>query len=230
MVTENGKNLRALWKPYLQTIDFKTEPRAIRSETTGFATLFLKYILLLPYRMSTQLFNYYKSRWFLLNVFSSKCKTEVFTSSSGNHKKNKMKMLKIVFLLVLILSAELVRSWSLDEVMHRISICHLPPVKGNCHAKIRRWFYSAKTRGCTQFFHSGCGGNENLFFSKAECEEFCQIVRRPNRESTKGFRVIPYYIAVIPPNSRRLDLTKLHGGYLKNSSIIVNSTGLSGKG
>lgn len=87
-------------------------------------------------------------------------------------------MLKMVFLLVLILSADMVSSWTLDEVMHRISVCHLPPLRGTCRMKIRRWYYSAKKRGCTQFYHSGCGGNQNMFFTKAECEEYCQIVRR----------------------------------------------------
>lgn len=94
-----------------------------------------------------------------------------------------MKMLRVSLFLVLVLSASLVCSSNVDELIHRISVCHLAVDKGNCNMKIHRWYYSAKRKRCVQFFYTGCGGNGNLFFSKVECEDYCQIVRNLIRVS-----------------------------------------------
>lgn len=51
--------------------------------------------------------------------------------------------------------------------------CQLPPEKGPCRARIRRFYYSPSQMTCLRFFYGGCGGNSNNFKSKKECEDAC---------------------------------------------------------
>lgn len=94
-------------------------------------------------------------------------------------------MLRVSLFLMVVLCGSLVCSWNVDELIHRISVCHLTVAKGNCNMKIPRWYYSAKRKQCVQFFYTGCGGNGNLFYSKVECEDYCQIVRNLIRVSSQ---------------------------------------------
>ncbi|KHN72723.1 Collagen alpha-3(VI) chain [Toxocara canis] len=50
--------------------------------------------------------------------------------------------------------------------------CNLPPVTGRCSKSYVLWFYDAENRKCERFSYSGCG-NENRFYSKAQCELTC---------------------------------------------------------
>ncbi|XP_052766205.1 uncharacterized protein LOC128207366 isoform X2 [Mya arenaria] len=52
-------------------------------------------------------------------------------------------------------------------------ICAMPEEAGNCLAYIRNWRYDSLTGQCVQFTYGGCGGNENNFKSREECERFC---------------------------------------------------------
>uniref|UniRef100_A0A915B2F5 BPTI/Kunitz inhibitor domain-containing protein n=1 Tax=Parascaris univalens TaxID=6257 RepID=A0A915B2F5_PARUN len=51
-------------------------------------------------------------------------------------------------------------------------LCSLPPVTGHCSKAYVLWFYNAERRKCERFSYSGCG-NENRFYSRAECELTC---------------------------------------------------------
>ncbi|CAJ0945064.1 unnamed protein product, partial [Mesorhabditis belari] len=57
------------------------------------------------------------------------------------------------------------------------SVCSLP---GNpkeeftCLAYFPMWFYDKENNECKKFIYGGCGGNENRFGSKEECEKICK--------------------------------------------------------
>ncbi|CAN8026940.1 unnamed protein product, partial [Ixodes persulcatus] len=44
---------------------------------------------------------------------------------------------------------------------------------GVCDAHIRRWFFNVKTGNCETFVYGGCGGNENNYKSRKDCEIAC---------------------------------------------------------
>lgn len=50
-------------------------------------------------------------------------------------------------------------------------ICGLVEDAGVCFGSFEKWRYAGGK--CTPFIFGGCGGNENQFDSKAECESFC---------------------------------------------------------
>lgn len=50
-------------------------------------------------------------------------------------------------------------------------ICKQPSVTGRCRARHVRWYYNGKE--CQQFTYGGCGGNQNRFRTKADCERQC---------------------------------------------------------
>ncbi|XP_017075161.2 male accessory gland serine protease inhibitor-like [Drosophila eugracilis] len=57
-------------------------------------------------------------------------------------------------------------------------ICGLPHSRnGNgkisCEAYIPSWSYDAGNNQCVKFIYGGCGGNDNRFNSKENCEEKC---------------------------------------------------------
>merc|ERR1712176_600989 len=51
-------------------------------------------------------------------------------------------------------------------------ICAQPVEVGVCRAMIPRYYYDSE-EGCVEFYWGGCGGNENNFRSKKDCEDFC---------------------------------------------------------
>ncbi|XP_030384239.1 male accessory gland serine protease inhibitor-like [Scaptodrosophila lebanonensis] len=44
-----------------------------------------------------------------------------------------------------------------------------------CYASIPQWTYNFLANECIFFIYGGCGGNENRFWSKWECELKCRI-------------------------------------------------------
>lgn len=49
---------------------------------------------------------------------------------------------------------------------------------GRCRAAFQRWWYNRRTNQCERFIYGGCGGNQNNFETRDECERQC--VRRQN--------------------------------------------------
>ncbi|CAK1550996.1 unnamed protein product [Leptosia nina] len=74
-------------------------------------------------------------------------------------------------------------------------VCQLPMISGPCEGSEMQWFYDAATDACMQFTYSGCGGNENRFRSRDECEHRCKAA--PGAVTTTT--VIP---EVVPPVCR----------------------------
>ncbi|XP_039498869.1 male accessory gland serine protease inhibitor-like [Drosophila santomea] len=58
------------------------------------------------------------------------------------------------------------------------AICGLPhSLNGDgrisCEAYIPRWSYDGDRNECIKFIYGGCGGNENRFDSRENCEDKC---------------------------------------------------------
>lgn len=53
------------------------------------------------------------------------------------------------------------------------SLCALPFEPGFCNALFPVYTYDAKAGECTEANYGGCGGNENRFDTKQECEAAC---------------------------------------------------------
>ncbi|XP_059058549.1 mambaquaretin-9-like [Achroia grisella] len=56
--------------------------------------------------------------------------------------------------------------------------CYQAPSKGPCDRVFFVWFYDVVRRECMPMFYSGCGGNENRFTTKADCQNHCDRKRR----------------------------------------------------
>jgi Kunitz/Bovine pancreatic trypsin inhibitor domain len=52
--------------------------------------------------------------------------------------------------------------------------CFMPPVMGRCRGFFSRWYWDSEAGRCEEFTYGGCGGNENNFTSKEECEVAAQ--------------------------------------------------------
>ncbi|KAI8042639.1 male accessory gland serine protease inhibitor-like [Drosophila gunungcola] len=58
-------------------------------------------------------------------------------------------------------------------------VCGLPPAAdGNgiikCAAHMPSFSYHVDTNSCQDFLYGGCGGNDNRFGNKEECEQKCK--------------------------------------------------------
>ena len=52
-------------------------------------------------------------------------------------------------------------------------LCTLPPVKGPCRARKKRFYYDQQTNQCRMFIYGGCRGNGNNFKTKKRCRQSC---------------------------------------------------------
>lgn len=55
-------------------------------------------------------------------------------------------------------------------------VCKLAVDIGRCKAKILKYFFKSTSGKCDQFYYGGCGGNENNFETKEECEQSCILI------------------------------------------------------
>jgi hypothetical protein len=51
----------------------------------------------------------------------------------------------------------------------------LPKESGVCDAIIPRFHFDPEDRACKEFLFGGCGGNENNFETKKDCEKACEV-------------------------------------------------------
>ncbi|XP_053670896.1 papilin [Anopheles nili] len=51
--------------------------------------------------------------------------------------------------------------------------CSEPLDVGGCEAQQPRWHFARDSNKCMPFYYTGCGGNENHFVSRDQCEEQC---------------------------------------------------------
>ncbi|VDO08493.1 unnamed protein product [Rodentolepis nana] len=61
-----------------------------------------------------------------------------------------------------------------EEIMHLVlELCNLPLITGPCQGSEVRYGFFPPSGLCEPFRYSGCGGNENSFATKLECEIVC---------------------------------------------------------
>ncbi|XP_059194891.1 collagen alpha-6(VI) chain-like [Centropristis striata] len=53
------------------------------------------------------------------------------------------------------------------------SVCLLPVESGSCRNYSVKWSFDRNKGRCSPFWYSGCGGNQNQFETKGECEKIC---------------------------------------------------------
>ncbi len=59
-----------------------------------------------------------------------------------------------------------------------IYICQLRPDTGSCYASFEQYYFNTQLRSCQTFVWGGCGGNQNRFASREECERTCATYKR----------------------------------------------------
>jgi uncharacterized lipoprotein YbaY len=63
-------------------------------------------------------------------------------------------------------------------IISGLYFCQLRPEPGLCYASIEQYYFNPQLRSCQIFIWGGCGGNQNRFSSREECERTCSIYRR----------------------------------------------------
>ncbi|KAG1962196.1 WAP four-disulfide core domain protein, partial [Pimephales promelas] len=67
-------------------------------------------------------------------------------------------------------------------------VCRLPMESGMCLAYMPMWGFDFAAGKCVSFIYGGCGGNDNRFNSKKECEESCMKSAKPGLCPTKKYK------------------------------------------
>ncbi|XP_048469789.1 protein AMBP-like [Rhincodon typus] len=57
-----------------------------------------------------------------------------------------------------------------------VAACRLPLEPGPCKLNVAVWAFDSAVGACVPFTYSGCGGNGNKFYTRKECEEYCDAV------------------------------------------------------
>lgn len=60
-----------------------------------------------------------------------------------------------------------------DESRGSQDHCRLPSDAGECRVAEARFFYNSEVGTCQLFTYGGCGGNENNFRTREDCEQSC---------------------------------------------------------
>lgn len=73
-------------------------------------------------------------------------------------------------------------------------------------AQIPRWYFNTETMSCQQFLYLGCGGNDNRFETKENCQRYCsatQTTSCPNGLPGEFLErsITPRYCVLNSPNS-----------------------------
>ncbi|CAB3253550.1 unnamed protein product [Arctia plantaginis] len=59
----------------------------------------------------------------------------------------------------------------------RTSFCGLQPSAGLCLALSERFYYDVNAGHCKKFVYGGCGGNQNRFTSREQCDSRCSLTK-----------------------------------------------------
>ncbi|KHJ87340.1 Kunitz/Bovine pancreatic trypsin inhibitor domain protein [Oesophagostomum dentatum] len=67
-------------------------------------------------------------------------------------------------------------SWGIypEGPMDPAVVCRLKYDQGDCLDTVRKYAFDFKTNKCIPFLWTGCGGNQNRFETKDECEKLCK--------------------------------------------------------
>ncbi|XP_048005971.1 tissue factor pathway inhibitor-like [Leguminivora glycinivorella] len=61
----------------------------------------------------------------------------------------------------------------IEDVLPENAACHLQPDFGDCQDYIPMFYYDISNKRCFGFSFSGCGGNQNRFYSDKTCSTVC---------------------------------------------------------
>ncbi len=75
------------------------------------------------------------------------------------------------------------------SIYQRKNVCKQPVNEGWCSLHLNRFYFDYLTQMCIKFSYTGCGGNENNFFSQEECQEVCANL---NFNYTKAIAISSY--------------------------------------
>lgn len=65
----------------------------------------------------------------------------------------------------------------------------------SCRANLVRYYFDAEVGGCQEFIYGGCGGNENRFETRDECESECRhFARRIELDANADLNKNKYHI------------------------------------
>uniref|UniRef100_A0A3Q1K386 Si:dkey-117n7.5 n=1 Tax=Anabas testudineus TaxID=64144 RepID=A0A3Q1K386_ANATE len=56
--------------------------------------------------------------------------------------------------------------------------CLEPMSEGFCSDYVLLWYFHRLSGECRPFVYGGCGGNQNRFSSRDECQSWCEMKRR----------------------------------------------------
>lgn len=118
---------------------------------------------------------------FTLNYTDMKllCCMKVWVQGCAMTSSEMILQLKIMFkVLLLFLPAAGHRS-QLEPLIFN-ELCALKDEPGPCKAIKERFFFNVNTGGCELFEYGGCGGNDNNFETRGECEESCIVSGEPD--------------------------------------------------
>ncbi|GLV36259.1 uncharacterized protein CBL_08753 [Carabus blaptoides fortunei] len=83
-----------------------------------------------------------------------------------------------VFIALCVIFVQCAPDRSVDKVeLSDTQICRQPMIRGRCRAAMHKVYYDAGKEECLVFLYGGCGGNENNFRSKEDCEAKCSGVK-----------------------------------------------------
>nr|XP_060639322.1 collagen alpha-4(VI) chain-like [Anolis sagrei ordinatus] len=63
-----------------------------------------------------------------------------------------------------------------EQVQRVADACNGEMDNGECEDYILKWYFDNNLAKCSRFWYGGCGGNQNRFDSRAECEALCTKV------------------------------------------------------
>ncbi|KAH8352633.1 hypothetical protein KR084_005417 [Drosophila pseudotakahashii] len=63
-----------------------------------------------------------------------------------------------------------------EAASKRVKLCLQPMISGRCFGYVESYAYNPIKRHCEPFIYGGCGGNDNRFSTKAECEFNCRDI------------------------------------------------------
>ncbi|CAD7000253.1 chymotrypsin inhibitor SCI-II isoform X1 [Ceratitis capitata] len=85
-----------------------------------------------------------------------------------------MHFVRLIGFFALILSLALLQQ--VTAINRRVKLCLQPPQSGRCFGYVSSFAYNPIARKCEEFIYGGCGGNDNRFDTKMECELTCRDV------------------------------------------------------
>ncbi|KAH8326730.1 hypothetical protein KR067_012353 [Drosophila pandora] len=98
-----------------------------------------------------------------------------------------------LFFAILVLASSiesLQEEYAKEQFKLRKEICYKQPDYGKCKGRRSLWYFNVHRHKCMKFVYSNCGGNQNRFFSSADCEEFCKgfPLPKPNPLQKRSFK------------------------------------------